>query len=102
MVIGEEQKCHNTFAYYYAAAVIIVIITMGSSSVVSRVGIFGIFILGFAVVTASSSSSKIRVVGDGGYEGLVIKISDDGNVPEDKCPEIIENIRVSKNSGREK
>ncbi len=47
------------------------------------------------IATAGASASKIRVSGDGGYTGIVIKISDDGSVPEDKCPEIIDNIGVS-------
>ena len=49
-----------------------------------------------AATHAHSASSKIEVDGDGGYSGIVIKIADDGSVPEDKCQEILDNIRVSK------
>ena len=48
-----------------------------------------------AAAHAHSASSKIEVDGDGGYSGIVIKIADDGSVPEDKCQEILDNIRVS-------
>ena len=47
-----------------------------------------------AVAAAHSTSSKIEVDGDGGYSGIVIKIADDGSVPEDKCQEILDNVRV--------
>ena len=46
------------------------------------------------VAVAHSTSSKIEVDGDGGYSGIVIKIADDGSVPEDKCQEILDNVRV--------
>lgn len=36
--------------------------------------------------------SRIRIESDGGYAGIVVKISDD--VPEDNCPEIIANVKV--------
>ena len=40
------------------------------------------------------SGSKIRMDSDGGYTGIVIKIKDDGSVPEDECPKILANLQV--------
>ena len=55
-----------------------------------------ILFLALSVSSAHSTSSKIAVdEQDGGYSGIVIKIADDGSVPEDKCQEILDNIRVS-------
>ena len=34
----------------------------------------------------------IKIHSDGGYSGIVIKINDE--VPEDNCPEILQNLKV--------
>ena len=45
-------------------------------------------------LVGSSLGSKIRMDSDGGYTGIVIKIKDDGSVPEDECPKILANLQV--------
>ena len=45
------------------------------------------------LVTLSLSSSQIQMDPDGGYTGIVIKINKD--VPEDLCPQILSNLKVS-------
>ena len=47
-----------------------------------------------AAASTAHSASKVEVDGEGGYSGVVVKIADDGSVPEDKCSEILDNIRV--------
>ncbi len=42
------------------------------------------------------SASGLKVDPDGGYNGLVIKIGDE--VPEEACPQILENLKVRNNS----
>ena len=46
-----------------------------------------------AGIAVLSVSAKITVEPDGGYTGIVFKISDD--VPEESCADIIENLQVS-------
>ena len=38
------------------------------------------------------SQSQIQIDPDGGYTGIVIKI--DKNVPEEQCPQILNNLKV--------
>ncbi len=45
-----------------------------------------------AGIAVLSVSAKITVEPDGGYTGIVFKISDD--VPEESCADIIENLQV--------
>ena len=42
----------------------------------------------------TAQQSQIRIDPDGGYTGIVIKINKD--VPQDLCPKILSNIKVSK------
>ena len=42
----------------------------------------------------TTQQSQIRIDPDGGYTGIVIKINKD--VPQDLCPKILSNIKVSK------
>ena len=42
-----------------------------------------------------SFSSAIKISTDGGYTDLVIKIKDE--VPEEKCPQILQNLKVFPN-----
>ena len=46
-----------------------------------------------AVILDLSASSQIHMDPDGGYTGIVIKINKD--VPEDLCPQILSNLKVS-------
>ena len=39
----------------------------------------------------------IKISSDGGYTDIVIKIKD--QVPEDKCPQILQNLKVNYNFG---
>ncbi len=48
--------------------------------------------------TVASATSRIKVDADGGYNGIVVRVADDGTVPEDKCPEIVANIKVRRNA----
>ena len=43
---------------------------------------------------ASEEESRIHIDSDGGYSGIVIKI--DKEVPVEKCPEILQNLKVRK------
>ena len=39
--------------------------------------------------------ASIKIDPDGGYKDLVIRIASDGSVPENDCPKILYNIKVS-------
>ncbi len=45
----------------------------------------------------SHSMEGIKISSDGGYTDIVIKIKD--QVPEDKCPQILQNLKVNYNFG---
>ena len=45
--------------------------------------------------TLFSVSLAIKISSDGGYTDIVIKIKD--QVPEDKCPQILQNLKVKLN-----
>ena len=62
-----------------------------------RTAVTALLFLSVAAISTAHASSKMEVDGDGGYSGVVVKIADDGSVPEDKCSEILDNIRVSTN-----
>ena len=47
---------------------------------------------------SGSDGSKISLTSSGGYKNIVVKIEDDGRVPEDKCPEILDNLKVGMSS----
>ena len=55
-----------------------------------------LLLLALAWVPWIVGGSLLKLESDGGYSGLVIKIADDGSVPEDKCPQILDNIKVGK------
>jgi hypothetical protein len=46
----------------------------------------------FCVTLAASGVSRISVEPDGGYSGIVVKISDE--VSEDSCADILKNFQV--------
>ena len=48
-----------------------------------------ILVVAFILV---SHSMAIKISSDGGYTDIVIKIKD--QVPEDKCPQILQNLKV--------
>ena len=43
-----------------------------------------------------SLGAAIKIDSDGGYKDLVIRIASDGSVPENECPKILYNLKVSK------
>ena len=43
----------------------------------------------------TSLISAIKIDPDGGYKDIVIRIASDGSVPENDCPKILYNIKVS-------
>ena len=45
-----------------------------------------------SAVVSSETESRIHIDSDGGYSGIVIKI--DKDVPVEKCPEILQNLKV--------
>ena len=47
-----------------------------------------------AILVKPGLSSQIRLGNDGGYTGIVVKITKD--VPEELCPEILSNLKVRK------
>lgn len=51
------------------------------------------FLLLLSTLQLTVQSSQIRIEADGGYTGIVIKISKD--VPEEQCPQILANLKVS-------
>ena len=59
-------------------------------------------VLGLTLIL--SHSTGIKISSDGGYTDIVIKIKDE--VPEDRCPQILQNLKVSsfhyRDSGCEK
>ena len=58
-------------------------------------GVFFLLALSSAILGLSESlQTQIRIEPDGGYTGIVIKINKD--VPQDLCPKILSNIKVSK------
>ena len=57
-----------------------------------RCQIFWPLVLAVLGITTAFASG-VKIESDGGYTGLVIKIGDE--VPEDACPHILENIKVS-------
>ena len=52
----------------------------------------------FCVTFLSLSISGIKISSDGGYTDIVIKIGD--QVPEDHCPEILQNLKVRSTVGQ--
>ena len=48
-------------------------------------------VLGLTLIL--SHSTGIKISSDGGYTDIVIKIKDE--VPEDRCPQILQNLKVS-------
>lgn len=42
--------------------------------------------------SASIACQAIKITSDGGYTDIVIRIKDE--VPEDNCPQILENLKV--------
>ena len=59
-----------------------------------RTAVTALLFLSALAISTAHASSKMEVDGEGGYSGVVVKIADDGSVPEDKCSEILDNIRV--------
>ena len=53
-----------------------------------------ILVAAAASMVAAVAGSQMKVGSDGGYNGVVVRIADDGSVPEDKCPEILANMQV--------
>ena len=49
-------------------------------------------VLGLTLIL-SHSTTGIKISSDGGYTDIVIKIKDE--VPEDRCPQILQNLKVS-------
>ena len=49
----------------------------------------------FALILMTSLISAIKIDPDGGYKDIVIRIAEDGSVPENDCPKILYNIKVS-------
>ena len=54
--------------------------------------VLGIFIL---YSTMMSLGTTMKIDPDGGYTDLVVRISSDGSVPENNCPKILYNLKVS-------
>lgn len=55
--------------------------------------IFLLWILNSIGLSLQQQQSQIHIDPDGGYTGIVIKINKD--VPEDLCPQILSNVKVS-------
>jgi hypothetical protein len=53
---------------------------------------FLVTLLCFCVTLVASAVSRISVEPDGGYSGIVVKISDE--VSEDSCADILKNFQV--------
>ena len=50
----------------------------------------------FSIIFVNTSLiSAIKIDPDGGYKDIVIRIASDGSVPENDCPKILYNIKVS-------
>ena len=52
-------------------------------------------IIFYIVFVNTSLISAIKIDPDGGYKDIVIRIASDGSVPENDCPKILYNIKVS-------
>lgn len=50
------------------------------------------FLVAFLVLFSASILQAIKITSDGGYTDIVIRIKDE--VPEDHCPQILENLKV--------
>ena len=46
----------------------------------------------FLILSLTPVSQAIKISSDGGYTDIVIQIND--QVPEDHCPEILQNLKV--------
>ena len=54
------------------------------------------FLLRVMLMMIMSLGAAIKIDSDGGYKDLVIRIASDGSVPENECPKILYNLKVSK------
>ena len=52
-------------------------------------------LLAFLAFLACRAAKAMRMDPDGGYRDIVIKVAGDKSVPEEMCPKIISNIKVS-------
>ena len=54
-------------------------------------------VLGILILysTMMSLGTTMKIDPDGGYTDLVVRISSDGSVPENNCPKILYNLKVS-------
>ena len=62
----------------------------------SLMRLFGFLSFFYVIGTNVPHVSGVKVTSEGGYTDLVIKIRDE--VPEDHCPEILGNLKVSANN----
>ena len=49
----------------------------------------------FLFLLTTSLITSIKIDPDGGYKDIVIRVASDGSVPENDCPKILYNIKVS-------
>jgi hypothetical protein len=60
---------------------------------IPKVALLVPFLATILLLSTIVQSSQIRIDSDGGYTGIVVKIGKE--VPEEKCPELLSNLKVS-------